>query len=169
MTQRWFAEATTTGAVKSLFRKLALRWHPDRGGDNDTMREIIEAYEQMLAAMDGEISRGSDGKDHEYHYNAKVEREVMEKLMELIALRMPGVEIELIGTWVWASGETKAVKDKLGKDGAGMSYIGKRQMWAWHVKRGYHSRGSDASTDALRAMYGARTYEAADEAAARVA
>lgn len=34
--------------VKSAYRKLALKFHPDRGGDQEKMKEINEAYEYIV-------------------------------------------------------------------------------------------------------------------------
>ena len=33
--------------IDAVFRAFAKRWHPDRGGDSDTMRQIIAAHEQL--------------------------------------------------------------------------------------------------------------------------
>lgn len=44
---------------------------------------------------------------------------------------LPGISIELVGCWLWVSGETKTVKDNL-KD-AGFRWNRKREKWSWHA------------------------------------
>ena len=164
--KNWFAGASTVGAIRSLYHKLAMQWHPDRGGDNETMKQINLAYEKALEQRDGEVSKGFDGQPHEYHYNAAWEREVMQKVLELLSLRLDGIEVEMIGTWVWVSGDTKPVKDAL--KAHGLRWHSKRLMWYWH-RPTYRHTYSDVDTDTLRWMYGSKRFEAEAENAVAVA
>lgn len=34
--------------IKQAYRSLALKFHPDRGGDSEKMKEINEAYEYLI-------------------------------------------------------------------------------------------------------------------------
>ena len=33
--------------VQNVYRRLALKWHPDRGGSNDAMAAVNEFYEEL--------------------------------------------------------------------------------------------------------------------------
>jgi len=154
-----FSNCSTVGAVRSEYRRLAMLHHPDRGGDNETMRAINLAYGRALSERDGEISTGFDGQPHEYHYNARVEKAAMDKVLEILGANL-GVKVELIGTWVWVSGDTKPVKEQL--KALGLRWHGKRVMWYWHVPS-YRRRYSGVSTDALRRAYGSRTFETSED------
>jgi hypothetical protein len=35
-------------AIKKAYRKLALRWHPDKGGDTETFKRIVHAYQALM-------------------------------------------------------------------------------------------------------------------------
>lgn len=38
----------TQGDLKSAFRKLSLKWHPDRGGTTEAQQALNEFYEELL-------------------------------------------------------------------------------------------------------------------------
>ena len=154
----YFAEATTVNLTRALFRKLALQFHPDRvGGDLETMKLINLAYEAKLASLDGEVSTGSDGKERTYRYNQKVEHEAMAKVLDLLGLSIENVVVEMIGTWVWVSGDTKPAKELLKEHG--LRWHAKRTMWYWHVA-GHRTRyNGHASINDLRSYYGSREFE----------
>ena len=134
-----------------------------------TMQAINAEYHSVLASFDGSTSIGSDGKKHKYTYREEVEQELMDKISELLGLRLEGCEIELIGTWIWVSGDTKPVKDKLGKNGAGLTWHNKRKRWYWR-RSGYRSHyNKKASFADLRSFYGSRAFENDESATGMVA
>ena len=51
------APGSTDAEIKQNFRIEAMRWHPDRGGDTDAMRRMIEARDYLLS-MPPESRRG---------------------------------------------------------------------------------------------------------------
>jgi len=40
--------SATAQDIKKKFRKLAMKYHPDHGGNPEDMKEIIDAYKQLL-------------------------------------------------------------------------------------------------------------------------
>jgi len=163
----FFSHLHTVGEVKSEYRHLAKTHHPDRGGDTATMQRVNAEYHAKLESLNGQTSTGFDGKDHTYYYNAEVEQEVMDKIAELLGLDLPGCEVELIGTWVWVSGDTKPVKDQL--KAAGCRWHSKRQRWFWR-RFTYRRRYSGLSMSQLRNAYGSQTFSPqSDDQPARAA
>jgi len=150
----YFEGLFTVGDVKSRYRALAKANHPDQGGVTAVMQAINAAYHAALAALDGQENIGSDGKRHVYRYDHDVEQEVMDKVMELLGLHLPGVEIEIVGTWVWVSGDTKPVREQL--KAAGLRWHSKRQRWYWR-RFTYRRHYSGASFETLRRMYSRTT------------
>ena len=82
--------------------------------------------------------------------------------MELInkLLHFPDIEVELCGSWIWVSGETKAVKDDL----KALGFKWSRNKAAWYFHRDpYHKRSKKSMTlDEIRNMYGSKKYKGAD-------
>lgn len=50
-------------------------------------------------------------------------------VLELMEKGLKGVEFEVIGSWVWATGDTKPVKDSL--KAAGFHFSAKKSAWYW--------------------------------------
>jgi hypothetical protein len=126
------------------------------------MQQINAAYAQALQHMDGQASQSDAGQTYTYTYNAEREQELMDKIGEVIrsGILDSGVEVYLIGTWLWAMGETKPHRETLGKSGLGFSWSQKRQAWSWHTGGWY--RPSRGSLSDIAARYGAEKI-AADE------
>ena len=158
---RYFEGLGTVGEVKSEYRRLAKLHHPDIGGVTAVMQAINAAYHAKLENLNGQTTTGSDGKEHTYHYNQAVEQEVMDKVAELLALRLD-VEIEIIGTWVWVSGDTRPVKAQLKE--AGLRWHSKRVMWYWR-RFTYRRKYSGMDFDEMRRAYGSTKFERATDAA----
>ena len=168
MTASYFAECDTVNAVKALYRRLAMRWHPDRkGGDQETMKAVNAAYEAALKSRDGERSMGSDGKEHYYRWNEKVERAAMDIISKLLSLKMTDVEIDLVGTWVWVGGNTKPNKDRI--KALGLRWHSKRIKWYWRPEA-YRTRYNARVTYSdLKDIYGCRSFESEAEQGVAVA
>lgn len=148
---KFFETCFSVEAIKTLYRELAKKFHPDHGGDTRTMQDINAAYHDALKRCDGKTSRDSDGNEHTYRYDFQVEQDVIEKIYELLGMRLTGVEIALIGRWIWITGDTRPVKEELKK--AKCKYHAKRQCWYWH-NQGYYSKYSGKSLGELASHYG---------------
>lgn len=153
-----FAECKDTAAIKTLFRKLAMTHHPDKGGDTATMQALNNAYQHALKSRDGRTERGTDAKERTYTYNQADEEAIAAKIAELIGLNMEGVEIWLIGNWVWVKGETKPHREKLGSKGAGLKWAPQREAWLWHLPHHAARRNNRASFEDLADAYGATQF-----------
>ena len=156
----YFGNLTTVAEIKVHYRRLYMRYHPDRGGNTATMQEINAQYHSALSCCDGQTYRGTDQASHTYHYYAHVEQAVMDKIGEIIALGMDNVDIRLIGHWVWVTGDTRRYARQLGKHGLQLRWHPKRKAWYWHLpsKRKYHFN-SHVDLDDLAATYGYQNFE----------
>lgn len=60
----------TKEEIREAYRKLALKYHPDRsGGDEEKFKEIVEAYSIL---SDDKKRREYDGKHKEYKHDLNV-------------------------------------------------------------------------------------------------
>jgi len=149
----FFQNCKTVIEIKKLYRELARKYHPDLGGDLETMKQVNAEYEAALKTMHGTTTADEQGTEHTYYYNEEVEKEVMQKIHDLLSLKMSEVEINLVGTWVWINGKTKPHKQKLKQ--LSCLWHSKHEMWYWR-KQGSHCSKKDF--DQIAAKYGLKTF-----------
>lgn len=151
---RYFKDCTTIQEVKSTYRTLALKNHPDRGGNVEVMAEINRQYKEALewvarhqaTASSSSSTAGQDGK----RTADDLDGGYMAVINALIGIK--GIEIELCGTWLWISGETK--KNRLAIKNAGCHWAKKKLMWYWRPEE-YRCRSrKSCSMDYIREKYG---------------
>lgn len=156
----YFINVATVEELKRQYRKLVLQYHPDRGGANDDMQAINREYDQLLRRV-GNVHEGKDGstwtdsKGPEDRYSCDIDdlddgyRDVL-----LDLLRLDGLEINLVGEWLWIAGNTREHKDSLKMTGCRWS--GPRQMWYWHKPDYRRHHHSNAGFDYICAKYGVK-------------
>lgn len=142
----------TANSIKATYRKLSLKYHPDRNpAGTDMMKLINAAYEWLNRNMD-RISEGFSHTEGAYDYAAKF-GDVLEQLRAL-----DGLELEIIGNWIWITGETKANKEALKT--IGCRFSAKKVCWYFRPEehRSRNNRKSH-SMDEIRDMHGSQGRE----------
>lgn len=153
-----FTNCSTVGEVKKAYRELCLKHHPDISGYNSTreMQNINAAYLRALQTMDGQISQGTDNKEHKYTYNDERERDLIHTMAELIRARLPDhITVEIVGIYIWVSGTRRNDRDaQKALKSLKLYWHSKREKWYWKPED-YHTRyNGRLSYDDLRAVYG---------------
>lgn len=154
--KNFFRGCSTVETVKRKFRELAKEFHPDLGGDTDTMKAINAEYFVVLKSLDGAKSI-KDGKEFTYYYNNEMEQELADMIYRLLGLKMDGVEITLVGLWIWIEGNTLPFKNSL--KGLSCRWHGKRVAWYYHSNKLRTRFNGSISLDGLKDVYGARVMD----------
>lgn len=157
MTYKFFTECSTLEEVKKLYRKLCFEHHPDRGGNTATMQSINNEYAFVCARMAKEGSK----KDGSKRTAAEAEAEILsaEAYQEAInkIIHLEGINIELIGYWLWVTGETKQYAKILGSEPARFIYAGKksdRSAWFFRTENFKTRNKKGMDLDDIRNKYG---------------
>lgn len=130
---KWFFDVDCVEVLKAQYRKLAGKHHPDVGGNTQDMQEINSEYEKLFEKYK-DIHAGVDretGKRTVYE-SANKTSEVASDFIWIVneLFKLPGLEIELCGRWLWIGGSTMEHRVKLKE--LGCVWSAKKKLWSWH-------------------------------------
>ncbi|MBT6053664.1 MAG: J domain-containing protein [Candidatus Scalindua sp.] len=141
--------------IKAEFRRLAMLNHPDKGGEKAVMQEIISQYHNALKGLNGAM-HGPENT-WKYTYNYQYEQDIVDKLTNIAHL--DGIIIEIKGSWIWVSGNTKPVKETLKKEG--FRWSRNKNQWYWHnPKDAWKKHGKPLSANEITHLFGSKRYKA---------
>lgn len=144
----YFKDCTTIEEVKKLYKKLAKENHPDAGGNTSTMQIINTEYAFACA----KIAKGCGLSDAEADEQIKLSEEYKNVINAIINL--PGIIIEVVGNWIWVTGNTRPVKEDL--KAAGLFFAKKKVAWYYRSPE-FKTRGSNTTLEEIRERYGTET------------
>lgn len=153
MKRRYFTNPQTLEELRKEYKRLLKQFHPDnRGGSTEATQEINVEYEELFAILKLRATKADD-KKAAYEYDNKMDELLRAALNAVISI--DGIKIEIIGCWIWISGNTYDIKDTLKV--AGFRWIAKRKLWAFHSEPFRKKSKEEKSMDELRTYYGSQT------------
>ena len=153
---KWFNNPTTLEELKKEYKKLCMAHHPDLGGDTSDMQEINSQYETLFEKLKN-VHKNSQGETY-----TKETEETPEQFKEIIntLIHLNGIEIEICGSWIWLTGNTKEHKEIL--KNLKFRYASKKKAWYYHTEP-YHKRGKELTLAEIRDRFGSQRYNHTDE------
>ena len=144
----------TIEAIKRQYRKLALENHPDRGGDEATMKAINAEFDTLRKRYYNihESQSGATYRDENQDAPDNVTANFEAIIEEL--LKMDGVGIEICGSFIWLDGNTYAHKMEI--KALGFRWASKKKKW-FLAPEGWKKLGRrELSMDEIRESYGSQ-------------
>jgi len=137
-------------AVKAAYRAAAMKYHPDRNpGGLHMMQSINAAMDVITASAFADCAV----KDYSESY--------ADDLMAAInsVCELSGVIVEVCGSWVWLSGNTREHKDAI--KAAGFWWSSPKSMWYFRPAdyKSYNRKSTEMDT--IRTKYGSQAYKSA--------
>ena len=126
--------------AKKIYKNLAKKLHPDMvGGDEESFKLLNAIYTDLI--------------EHKIYFSNDIKIDIeLEKIISLI-LHFENITIELIGSWVWVSGDTREIKDKLKE--IGFKWASKKKMWFYGEMKGRNPK--EKSMEEIKSKYGSET------------
>jgi hypothetical protein len=115
-----FSEVTGINEAKKVYKRLAKKLHPDVGGSEEEFKILNSVYNDFI--------------EHKIYFSNDFKIDLdLEKIISQI-LHFENITIELVGSWIWLSGDTKEIKDKLKE--LGFKWASKKMMWYYGEMKG---------------------------------
>jgi len=136
-----FREINGINEAKKVYKTLAKKLHPDVGGSEEEFKILNAVYNDFI--------------EHKIHFSneSKIDIE-LEKIISQI-LHYEDITIELVGSWVWLSGNTKEIKEVLKE--LGFKWASKKKMWYYGEMKGRNPK--QKSMDEIKGKYGSKTFK----------
>ncbi len=134
-----FKNVTGINEAKVIFKKLAKILHPDVGGTNEAFKLLNKIYNDIL--------------ENKIYFSNESKFDIeLEKIISQI-LHYEDITIEVVGSWIWLSGNTRVIKDTLKE--LNFKWASKKKMWYYgEMKAKNHN---PKSMDEIKSKYGCET------------
>jgi len=150
----YFKECQSLEELKKEYKKLVFMYHPDRPtGNLAIMQDINNQYDNIFPILKTMHNTKAEAKEKGFYATS----ETVEMFKDIIAkiINLQGLTMEICGSWLWVSGNTKPNRKAL--SAAGLHYSKKKAMWYWRADR-YKSKNRGKMTiDDIRNKYGSDT------------
>lgn len=150
---KYFKNVGTIEELRRQYKDLLKVYHPDNGGNEEIMKAINVEYEQLFKTLKNrhESKASSTGfKQKESFYNFEEDEKLREILNKVI--NFEGITIEIIGNWIWISGNTYQYKKDLKT--FGFKWASQKKMWYWHSEEYIKKSRKTLSINDIRDYYG---------------
>ena len=134
-----FQDIEGINEAKKIYTTLATKLHPDIGGSEEDFKILNEIYNNLI--------------EHKIYFSNSSKFDIeLEKIISLI-LHFENINIELVGSWIWVSGDTREIKEKLKE--IGFKWASKKKMWYYGEMKAKNP--NPKSLDEIKAKYGSET------------
>ena len=150
---KYFKNVGTIEELRRQYKDLLKVYHPDNGGNEEIMKAINVEYEQLFKTLKNrhENKASSTGSTHkESFYNFEEDEKLREILNKVI--NFEGITIEIIGNWIWISGNTYQYKKDF--KAFGFKWASKKKMWYWRPETYIKKSRKALSMEDIRSYYG---------------
>lgn len=150
-----FSKAANIADLKRLYKRAIKIYHPDRGGSIEDAQDLGRAYQKRY----DELKEKASIEDiKQYKENPEEFTKIFYKLMSLEDL-----SIDIVGSWIWISGDTKKHKEAL--KALKLRYSGAKKMWYWFdgIGKAKRKASSKKSYKDIKDTYGAVSFKSGQD------
>ena len=156
---KYFNDFMGIEELRRLFRQYCLELHPDKGGKHEDFIEMREEYETVLKIAANSEAKMAQAENREPNFNFANESGLAEMVERL--MRVPGIIIELCGSWLWLGGNTFPVHEQL--KAFGFRYSRKKKKWYYSPYMGDKKRRGRYTMEKIRDKFGSTVIESDKE------
>ena len=129
--KNYFVNCQTAEELKKEYHKLAMKMHPDNGGDENEFKQMQIEFSKLWNVLKN-VHVTKDGKTYDTTGTDRATTETAEEFMDIINRLMfvDALHVEMCGSWIWVSGDTKSYREFLKE--LGFQYSANKQMWYYH-------------------------------------
>ena len=122
--------------AKKIYKQLAKKLHPDVGGSDELFKMLNSIYTNII--------ENKIYFSNEFKFDLEIEKIISQ------ILHFENIVIEVVGSWIWLSGDTKSIKDNLKE--LNFKWASKKKMWYYGEMKGRNPK--EKSLEEIKSKYG---------------
>jgi len=122
--------------AKKIYKQLAKKLHPDTGGSDELFKMLNSIYTNII--------ENKIYFSNEFKFDLEIEKIISQ------ILHFENIVIEVVGSWIWLSGDTKSIKDNLKE--LNFKWASKKKMWYYGEMKGRNPK--EKSLEEIKSKYG---------------
>ena len=126
--------------VKAAYREASMKYHPDRNPAGEEMMKLVNEAFEVLEQFSGDL------KEQQANYG-----DLLNEALNAI-VNIPELFIEICGSWVWVSGDTRAHRATLKE--AGYKWAPKKKLWYFRPEQFRSRARGNVDMDEIREKNG---------------
>ena len=153
----YFKNCKNIEDVKEMYRKLAKKLHPDCGGNAEEFKKMSAEYTTAYNRFKNVHRDQKNDQEENREYTAEEFADIINKVIHL-----DGIEIDIVGTWVWLSGNTYPHRETI--KAAGFFFSSKHKKWYFNGSTKKSRKHSKLSYEEVKNIHGCKTVKTAAQA-----
>lgn len=159
----YFKNINTLEELRRQYRDLLKKHHPDNAnGSTEATQEINAEYDRLFKLLKDRHEKSADSKEsnaktdfNNMKYDFSEDAKLREVLQQIITFE--GINIEIVGCWIWADGNTYEYKAALKE--IGFKWAREKKKWYFHTEAFRKRSHKKLSMDDIRNYYGSTEVE----------
>lgn len=146
---------STLEELKKHYKEWSKKLHPDVGGTDAEMQELNNELDYILS------NNLFNAKSTDENFDYTAYSSLLSSIIKSVS-HLENCTIEIIGVWVWITGNTFPYRAHLKSNG--FLYSSSKKAW-YYPTTGYSKRKSKNSMNTLRQMWGSETVKSPSKSA----
>lgn len=151
MKLNYFINCNSIDDAKQLYKKLAKEHHPDKGGDVEIMKLINNEYDFFCKKFSFNSDKSNDESNDDFEMS-QIFKDAIKNIIHLDDLI-----IELVGSWIWVTGNTKKHKETL--KASKFIYAKNKEAWFFRTDENKRPNKNPMDLEEIKAKYGTSDFK----------
>lgn len=160
MTMKWFENCQNIEDAKEHYKKLCREYHPDLNESDTTevMKLINAEFEQVFKILKNKHRSESTDTTTNSMENGAETTETPAEFMTIIntLVSCEGLKIELVGRWIWLTGNTYQHRNVI--KGLGFRWANAKKAWYFRNEKDACKSRKKLSLDEIKNKYGCQSF-----------